>query len=142
RTDLVAGIVGSDDDRAVVSEQELAAEEDAQVATVSAASVGNATVVSESELFDSEQKLLDEMTELAESSRALPDARVTKLVEWMKAEMCPELGAADAKWNNLRVIIFTEYEDTQRYLRQQLSAAISGSDRADERIAIFHGPTP
>ena len=41
-----------------------------------------------------------------------------------------------------RVIIFTEYDDTKRYLHQQLDAAIAGTDRADERIAIFHGPTP
>ena len=42
----------------------------------------------------------------------------------------------------LGVIIFTEYDDTKRYLHQQLQAAIEGTDRADERIAIFHGPTP
>ncbi len=40
------------------------------------------------------------------------------------------------------MIIFTEYDDTKRYLHQQLSAAIDGTDRADDRIAIFHGPTP
>ena len=41
----------------------------------------------------------------------------------------------------MRVILFTEYDDTKRYLQQQIAAAISGSDRAEERIAIFHGPT-
>ena len=47
-----------------------------------------------------------------------------------------------ARWNDTRVLIFTEYDDTKRYLQQQLSAAIDATDRADERIAIFHGPTP
>ena len=56
--------------------------------------------------------------------------------------MCPDLGKPGAKWNEIRIIIFTEYDDTKRYLHQQLSAAIEGSDRAEERIAIFHGPTP
>ena len=62
--------------------------------------------------------------------------------------MCPDLPARGkrsskpAAWNDMRVIIFTEYDDTKRYLHQQLSAAIDGTDRADERIAIFHGPTP
>ena len=40
------------------------------------------------------------------------------------------------------ILIFTEYEDTLRYLRQQLEAAIAGTDRADDRIAVYHGPTP
>jgi superfamily II DNA/RNA helicase len=82
------------------------------------------------------------MAEIAETTRALPDARITKLVGWIKANMCPDLGTAGAKWNNLRAIIFTEWEDTRRYLHQQLNAAIMDSDRAERRIAVFHGPTP
>jgi len=46
------------------------------------------------------------------------------------------------RWNETRVLIFTEYEDTLRYLRQQLEAAIQGTDRAEERIEVYHGPTP
>jgi hypothetical protein len=53
-----------------------------------------------------------------------------------------ERPAKPAKWNDTRIIIFTEYDDTKRYLYQQLSAAIEGTDRADDRIAIYHGPTP
>ena len=64
--------------------------------------------------------------------------------------MCPEmppLGSSSApgrpaRWNDTRIIIFTEYDDTKRYLHQQLSAAIAATDRADDRIAIYHGPTP
>ena len=56
------------------------------------------------------------MTELAESSRALPDARMRKLIAWIKENMCPDLGNSNAKWNDLRVIIFTEWDDTKRYL--------------------------
>ncbi len=82
------------------------------------------------------------MTETAESACALPDARVKKLVEWIRERMCPDLGAPGARWNSTRVIIFTEWDDTKRYLQQQLTAAIAGTDRADERIAVFHGPTP
>ena len=139
RTDLLIGTISPDDDRATLDEQELAAEEEAQVAAVSSAAMGKLV---ESELLAHEQRLLDEMTELAESSRALPDARIHKLTEWIKTWMCPDLGAPGAAWNNLRVIIFTEWDDTKRYLQQQLNAAISGSDQANDRIAIFHGPTP
>jgi superfamily II DNA or RNA helicase len=142
QADLLTTSVSADDDRALVTEQELAVEEEAQVATVSAASIGSTKGLKEAALFAKEQELLDQMTEMAEASKALPDARVRKLIECVKSEMCPDLGVEGAKWNNVRVLIFTEYDDTKRYLHQQLNAAINGSDRADDRIAIFHGPTP
>ena len=138
----MTGAVASDDDRALFNEEELAAEEEAQFIAASEASLGKTSGPTESELFAREQELLDQMTQLAESSRALPDARVKKFVAWIRFQMCPELGAVGTKWNNIRAIIFTEWDDTKRYLVQQLTAAINGSDRADERIAVFHGPTP
>jgi len=62
--------VASDDDRALLNEQELAAEEEGQIIAASEASLGKSTAASEGELFSREQELLDQMTELAESSRA------------------------------------------------------------------------
>ena len=135
-------VIDRDDERATLSEEEQAIEEDSEIASVTAATVGKLTEPGARDLFLEEQKLLDQMTELAESSRSLPDARIRKLVEWIKLNMCPDLSTPGAPWNNLRVIIFTEWDDTKRYIHQQLSAAIAGSDRASERIAIFHGPTP
>jgi hypothetical protein len=89
------------------------------------------------------------MTEVAESVVGLPDARVRCLIDWIRRKMCPDLAApgkprptTPPKWNDLRIFIFTEYDDTKRYLHQQLSAAIEGTDRAEQRIAIYHGPTP
>jgi hypothetical protein len=82
------------------------------------------------------------MTAIAEAERAAPDARVRKLVSWIRKYMCPDLGKDAALWNDMRVILFTEYDDTKRYLFQQLRASIAESDRAAERIAVFHGPTP
>jgi SNF2 family DNA or RNA helicase len=71
-------------------------------------------------------------------------------ISWIPENMCPNpnLPTADEspgkppEWNNTRVIIFTEWDDTRRYLQRQLNAAIAGTDRAAERIAVFHGPTP
>ena len=51
--------------------------------------------------------------------------------------MCP-----GGKWNSTRMIIFTEYEDTLRYLEQQLRAPIAETDQALDRIAIYRGSTP
>ena len=146
--DLLSGSVGSDDDRAALSEEELQSEEDAQFEAVTAATAANASDARAKELFAREQKLLDEMTDLAEASRGKPDGRVRKLIEWIRANMCPNLSKPGQQpsplpeWNATRIIIFTEYDDTKRYLVQQLSAVIDATDRGSERIAVFHGPTP
>ena len=140
--DLLAGSVGNDDDRATLSEDQLQAEEDAQFEAASVASMGSLEDQSAKELFAREQQLLQEMTDIAEQARGTQDARVKRLIKWLREKMCPDLGKAGAKWNDTRVLIFTEYEDTKRYLVQQLEAVIAGSDNADRRIQIFHGPTP
>lgn len=148
--DLLTQGVGSDDDRATLSEEELRAEEEAQIEAASLVAAGSLQGLEAKDLFAKEQKLLEEMTTIAEAARGLPDAKVQALLKWIKKYMCPglpELGATPpagplAPWNDTRVIIFTEYEDTRRYLSQQLSAAIAFTDRAQERIAIYHGPTP
>lgn len=148
QSDLLGGGIDSDDDRSLLTEQDLASEEEAQIEAVSEITSGPVETASARDLFQREQKLLDQMTEIAETARALPDARVRKLIEWMRDHMCPGLPTSDEssdpppQWNNTRVIIFTEYDDTKRSLHQQLNAAIAGTDRAAERIAIFHGPTP
>jgi superfamily II DNA/RNA helicase len=148
--DLVGESVGGDDDRATLPEEELQAEEEAQIEAATLATAGPVEAPAARQLFEREQRILNEMTEIAEKARSLPDARIRALVNWIRKNMCPELplpgmegnSRKPARWNDTRVIIFTEYDDTQRYLRQQLTAAIEGSDRADERIEVYHGPTP
>lgn len=146
--DLVGGTIDPDDDRAELLEEELHAEEELQIEAVTAATSvakGDATAAA---LFSKEQKILDEMTAIAEASRGLPDARVRKLIDWIRTHMCPDLPQPDESrkgnepWTDIRIIIFTEWDDTKRYLVQQLSAAIEGTNRADDRIAVYHGPTP
>jgi hypothetical protein len=141
---LFAEGVDNDDDRATLSEDEIRAEEDSQIeAATRETSAGMAG-------FGREKQLLDQMTDIALAARGLPDARVRHLVDWIRRNMCPDLpplgttptrGPA-AAWNDTRIIIFTEYDDTKRYLHQQLTAALSATDRVGERIAIYHGPTP
>lgn len=140
--DLLSGSVGNDDDRATLDEEQLQAEEDAQFEAASAATMGPIEDLSAKRLFEREQKLLQEMMDIAEDARGKPDARVKKLIAWIREKMCPDLGKSGAKWNNIRVLIFTEYDDTKRYLVQQLESALAGSDNAERRIEIFHGPTP
>jgi len=140
--DMLSGPIGNDDDRATMSEEDLEQELDSQVESASTAGIGSLTGDKAQRLFQREKELLDRMSEIAEDARSRPDARVRKLVDWIRTNMCPELGKAGASWNNLRIIIFTEYEDTLRYLRQQLESAIQASDRAEARIALYRGSTP
>ena len=142
---LFAEGVDNDDDRATLTEEELQAEEDTQIEAAT-----RDTTSSGSDSYAREKQLLDQMTEVAEAARGLPDSRVRNLVDWIRENMCPDLPPLGtirdrgnpARWNDTRIIIFTEYDDTKRYLQQQLSSAIDASDRAAGRIAVYHGPTP
>ncbi len=131
---LLRGGVGSDDDRAGLDAEDLAAETEGQLTAATQAAGGTASAGREADL-------LAEMEAVAAEHRALPDARVRRLREWIRREMCPQLGSPGAQWNDRRLIIFTEFDDTRRYIEQQLRGAIADADRAEERIAIFHGAT-
>ena len=130
---LLVSPLGSDDERAELPEEEVGTEDDAQMEAATAASAGPANEMGP------ELGLLDEMADIANRARHEPDSRIRHLVAWVKTHLCPDLGAPDARWNDRRVLIFTEYTDTKRYLVQQLQTAIAGSDRASERIMTFHG---
>ena len=91
-----------------------------------------------------ELALVDEMRDIAEANRYGADPRVRRIVDWIGANMCPGLsapGAKPAQWNGRRLLIFTEYEDTRRWLQRCLGEALAHSDRAPERIATFTGMT-
>ena len=72
----------------------------------------------------------------AERHASRPDARVHWLVDWIKANLL-----AGTDWNRRRLIIFTEYEDTRRWLERRLREALADTDRADDRIGVFTGAT-
>jgi len=80
---------------------------------------------------------VDEMLAFAESHANRQDARVRWLLEWIRTNMLD--GAA---WNTRRLIVFTEYEDTRRWLERRLREALDETDRADDRIGVFTGATP
>ena len=76
------------------------------------------------------------MLALAERHASRPDARVHWLVDWIKANML-----AGSDWSRRRLIIFTEYEDTRRWLERRLREALAETDRVDDRIGVFTGAT-
>jgi SNF2 family DNA or RNA helicase len=122
---------GADDERAELLEDEIEAEEDAQMRLATEQAIAAFT--------ERERELLNEMTDVANSARFLSDPRIKQLEQWIREHLCPGLGEAGATWNDRRVIIFTEYTDTKRYLQQQLQAIIAGSDQEHHRIGVFHG---
>ena len=78
-----------------------------------------------------ETALLDAMQRWAETARGKPDAKLSTLIAWLRATCQPS-----GTWNDTRVIIFTEYRDTQRWL-QTLLATAGLADR--ERLLVLHG---
>lgn len=84
------------------------------------------------ELTPEERQLLDELRRWAESARGKPDAKTQELIRWLKAH----LQTPDGRWTDERVIIFTEYRDTQRWLLQMLTSAGFGGG---ERLMSLYG---
>src|ERR1700730_12675527 len=76
------------------------------------------------------------MLQLAKQHAARPDSRVAWLVDWIRSNMM-----TGAPWNDRRLILFTEWEDTRRWLQRRLLEAFEGTDRIDERIGVFSGTT-
>ena len=141
---LVLGSLDADDERSQLPDDE---QEELRDAAIEAATQNSAGDQSRADT-NAEKALLEEMADLAEASRGLPDARILKLIEWIKAHMCAGVrtpGRAGsqpmAPWTQTRLLIFTEYEDTRRYIVAMLKAAISETSDADARIAVFSGAT-
>lgn len=148
--DLLTSTPGADDERSDWTPEDLEAEETAQVeaATASAEAESPRDAAAET-LWQREQALLEQMQEITERSRHLPDAKTGRLIDWVRENLCPDLppfgkqakGPAP-KWNNRRVLVFTENrEGTKRYLKSLLEQAIEGTDRVDERIEVIDGLT-
>ncbi len=137
----------ADDDRASLTDEELDAEEAAQTRSLTSAAENDADP--NAELWEHEQKLLDRMAAVADEYRQLPDAKTSRLIDWIRDNQCPALppyGMRPAgkapQWNNRRVLIFTENrQGTKFYLKNILDNAIESTHRADERIEVIDGLT-
>lgn len=134
---LVADSVDPDDDLATIPEEELMQTEDAQFEAVTLATFGPVQGDSK-QIFNRERTLLEEMSEIAETARFHPDARIGFLNRWIKENLCSDPASVQAEWNEQRIIVFTEYDDTRRYLVDQLKCTIAAPE---ERIGVYHGPS-
>src|SRR5206468_770430 len=89
--------------------------DDAQYEASENEAVGTATTVF-GRLGDEERKLLRELRDWAERATARADAKAKKLLAWLDEMLRPS-----GNWNEERVIIFTEYRATQKWLQELLA---------------------
>lgn len=121
--------LGLEDERA---EKTIDADDDATAEAASALGVADAPKGD----MRAELAAVDDMLAIAERYASRPDARVRWLTDWIKANLL-----SGQNWNRRRLIIFTEYEDTRRWLERRLREAVSDTDHADDRIGVFTGAT-
>ncbi|MFJ7832647.1 hypothetical protein ACIQX0_00160 [Methylobacterium sp. NPDC097213] len=85
---------------------------------------------------------VDRMLAVSGKARDLPDARVAALIDWIEAEML-EPGAR--AWQERRLILFTEWDDTRRWLVERLKEGLLARSRGkidlNRRILVFTGQT-
>ncbi|GAA1190196.1 DISARM system SNF2-like helicase DrmD [Prauserella alba] len=79
---------------------------------------------------DDETSLLNRMRDWALAHEAQPDAKARKLLDHLVAICRP-----DGKWTNERVVVFTEYRDTQLWL----AGLLRQEGLAGDRLAELHG---
>jgi superfamily II DNA or RNA helicase len=112
------------------SDDESADDESGEVVAevLTTASRGQAPLTAE------EKELLNQLGGWAEERRNRPDARADALLGWL-TDTCR---TANGGWTDERVIIFTEYRDTQKWLVDLLLTHSFGGDGGD-RVATLYG---
>lgn len=91
--------------------------------------VSEAAVVSV-DLTAEQRQILDKLTEWANTARHRPDSKAEAILDWLKTHLKP-----GGKWNDSRVILFTEYRATHSWLHEILTNHGFGGDR----MMILHG---
>ncbi|MEH0934242.1 DISARM system SNF2-like helicase DrmD [Micromonospora psammae] len=81
-----------------------------------------------------EMALLEKMHQWAEGKAALPDAKARELITYLSAVCKPD----GRHWTNERVVVFTEYRDTQIWLAELLRQ----EGLAGQGLVLLHGGTP
>ncbi|HEX6497778.1 MAG TPA: DISARM system SNF2-like helicase DrmD [Micromonosporaceae bacterium] len=113
------------DDVATVDDEQLAEAEDDALGRVRPM---------QPDATDDEVALLERMLAWAQAHEAQPDAKATELINFLKAICKPD----GKHWTNERVVVFTEYRDTQLWLADLLRQ----EGLAGDALAQMHGGLP
>jgi superfamily II DNA or RNA helicase len=103
--------------------------DDAQAEAAQTEAVEEATRQS-TPLTTDEKRLLDEMRNWAQQAKNRADSKAQAVVDWIETNL-----KTNGKWNDRRVILFTEYRTTHQWLNEILATKGYGGDR----LAILHG---
>ena len=133
---FIAARAGNDIAELDLEDAEAEATADAEEDSLADAATVIGSVGAERGDLLAELAAVDEMLVIAEKAATRPDARVRHLIDWIRANLF-----TDDVWNERRLILFTEYEDTRRWLERRLRETFSDTDRDDERIGVFSGAT-
>ena len=87
------------------------------------------------ELTAQEHEYLDALRSWAEAAASRPDSKAMELLRWLEATIKP-----GGVWSDERVILFTEYRDTQKWLMNLLTA--HGFGGADRLLTLYGGMVP
>jgi superfamily II DNA or RNA helicase len=80
-----------------------------------------------------ELRLLADLLAWARAAAARPDAKAERLLAWLETEVRP-----GGTWTDTRVILFTEYRTTQKWL-QGLLATRGYGGQSGERLMVLYG---
>jgi superfamily II DNA or RNA helicase len=81
-------------------------------------------------LSSEEKALLGRLRLWGDQARHKPDSKAVALLRWIKDTLCP-----NGQWRTSRVILFTEYRATQKWLEEILASHELGGDR----LALLYG---
>ncbi len=109
------------------AEEEYA--DDAEVEAAQAEAIDEATRRS-APLTADEERMIDEMRDWAQRASHRIDSKAQAIVGWLKANL-----KTSDRWNDRRVILFTEYRTTHQWLQQILASHGFGGDY----LSIIHG---
>ena len=110
-------------------EEEYADDEEYEEATLEAIDSASRVLHEPSQ---QEKALLRELKEYAREASMRPDSKARRLIDWLNTTLKP-----NGQWNNERVLIFTEYRTTQKWLQGLLAAA--GLAQDDRLMTIYGG---
>lgn len=105
--------------------------------------IETATVQAKGELGDLDAAIahVDRMLAISGAARDLPDARINSILDWLQSEVLD----SSFVWRDRRLILFTEWDDTRRWLVERLKEGLLQRSRnkvdLDGRILVFTGQT-
>jgi superfamily II DNA or RNA helicase len=110
-------------------EEDYADDEEYEEATMEAIDAASRVL---HEASQQEKALLRELKDYAREASMRPDSKAKRLIAWLNTTLKP-----NGQWNNERVLIFTEYRTTQKWLQGLLAAA--GLVQGDRLMTIYGG---